>query len=357
MFKKILIGFGIIAILLTITPFIAVDYWWIRVFDFPHVQLTFLTSFAILIYFIRFNFKSIEDYAFISVLIACCFFQFLKIYPYTSFAPFEALKSDESSKNSIKIFTSNVLQENEKKHLVLEEIKTLNPDLILLTEVNNNWLNVLNKDLEREYEFKFEYPLENTYGMVLYSKLKLINPKLKFLVSDSIPSIHTKILSKNGDSIQLFAIHPTPPVPQENPMSTDRDAEMMMIAKKSIEAKLPVIVLGDFNDVAWSETSKLFKRVSGLLDSRLGRGMFNTFSAKSYILKWPLDHIFISSEFRVKTIEVRNDVNSDHFPLFTEFTFEPEKAHLQKEEKPSKKDLKVANNQIEKFLKNDKRNK
>ena len=57
--------FGLLAIVLTIAPFVAADYWWIRVFDFPHIQLTILTGVALLLYFIKFNIRWIEDYIFV----------------------------------------------------------------------------------------------------------------------------------------------------------------------------------------------------------------------------------------------------------------------------------------------------
>ena len=355
MFKKFLIGFGVLAIILTITPFIAVDYWWVRMFDFPHTQLTFLTLIAIIVYFIKFDFKNIKDYAFISILIFCCFFQFTKIYPYTSFAKFEVLPSTKSIDKGLKIYTANVYQKNKKSNFLINDIKQLNPDLIVLTEVNRRWINEL-QDAMKSYKFKHEVPLDNTYGMAVYSKYELKDSETKFLVSDSVPSIHTKLILPTKDVIQLFAIHPTPPMPQENPMSTDRDTEMMMVAKMSLDAELPVIVLGDFNDVAWSETSKLFKQVGELLDARIGRGMFNTYNAKSFLMKWPLDHIFISEEFRVHNIEVRKSIESDHYPLYTEFTFEPDNSDMQKAEKVTSENLESVENQISEFKKNDPRN-
>lgn len=337
-----------VAIVLTLMPFIALDFWWIRIFDFPHLQLTFLTFAAILFYIIRFDFKAWRDYFFISILISCSIFQLAKIYPYTKFADFEVLDSQKNDPG-FSLFTSNVLQKNEKHHLLKSMSKTLDADIILFTETDVKWMMAIKKDLNSSYTDEVEVPKDNTYGMLLYSKLELFDTEIKYLVSDSIPSIHTKFKLASNDTIQLYAIHPTPPMPQENPLSTDRDAEMMMIAKLALDSKYPVIVIGDFNDVAWSQTSKLFQSVSRLLDLRKGRGLYNTYNADSYFMRWPLDHIFISSDFKLKKVELCEDVNSDHFPLYTELSYEPEDRILHQRPNPTAEELKRAEDQIEKF--------
>jgi len=188
--------------------------------------------------------------------------------------------------------------------------------------------------------------------MALYSKFPLADAETKFLVSDSIPSIHTKVILKSNDTIQLIAIHPTPPMPQENPKSTDRDAEMMMIAKKALESNYPTIVLGDFNDVAWSITSKLFQKISRLLDLRKGRGLYNTYNAKNFVLRWPLDHAYVSSEFRLKNFDRGEKIGSDHFPLYFQLTLEPSLKNEQELPYPSNSDLKSAQDQIDNYYKN-----
>lgn len=351
--KKTLTIFGFIAIILTLMPFVAMDYWWIRMFDFPHLQLTTLTGLAILIYFIKFNFKNWRDYFFVFILITCLIYQFSKILPYTTFSDFEVLTSTDDS-SSIKLFTSNVLQKNTDYNLLNITAQKRDADILLFTETDKNWQKHIIKKLPKSYKYAVEVPKENTYGMLLYSKLPLFDTQIKYLVSDSIPSIHTKIKLNKKDTIQLFAIHPTPPMPQENPNSTDRDAEMMMIAKSTLESGYPVIVIGDFNDVAWSQTSILFQNVSRLLDARKGRGLFNTYDAKNVFLRWPLDHIFISSEFRLTTIERCEYVGSDHFPLFTVLSFEPKLKNSQERPMPSKNELKRAEEQINKFLETNK---
>ena len=335
--------FGVFAIVLTLMPFVAVNYWWIRMFDFPHLQLTFLTSLAILLYVIRFDFRAWQDYVFIAVLIGCVLFQFTKIYPYTAFSDYEVLEADSVS--SLKFYTANVHQKNQETSKLISQIDAMNADVMLFTEVNNFWQNTISNQISKDYKYHIKFPLNNTYGMALYSKLPLVDSKVRFLVSDSIPSIHTKVEISPNNLIQIYAIHPTPPMPSENPMSTDRDSEMMQIAFLARDSKLPVVVIGDFNDVAWSETSRLFQRVSGLLDLRKGRGLFNTYSAKSYILRWPLDHIFISEEFRHVAAKTGNDINSDHFPFYAELSFEPNIAEAQLPKPPSNEDLKNAKKQ------------
>lgn len=356
MLKKFLFGFGFIAIILTIIPFLPFDFWWIRMFDFPHVQLTVLTAIALLFFTYKFNFKSVKDYSFVTLLSLCFLFQVSKIYPYTVFSSHKILESSDNQKETIKILTANVLQKNNNFNLLIDEIQSLKPDVLLLTEVNQEWINKLKNVTQSNFSNSEIYPLDNAYGIALYSKYPLINTETKFLVADTIPSIHTKLILKSGDTIQLYAIHPTPPILMENKTSTDRDAEMMMIAKKSMEQKLPVIVCGDFNDVAWSKTSRVFERVSQLLDPRKGRGTYNTYNAKSFLWKWPLDHIFVSSEFRIKELEIANSIKSDHYPLYTEFTFEPDVKQEQQAPKVSDEDLKFANEQIENFLEEKRKN-
>ncbi len=345
--KRFLQVFGAIAVLFTFLPYIPIDYWWIRVFDFPHFQLTLLTLTALLAYFIRFDIKSKNDYAFVVVLIGCFLFQASKIYPYTRLADFEVKMNTQSiADRTLRIFTANVLQKNKNAQKLLAEIKRYDADIMLFTETNRRWQNDILPTVNTNYKYRKEIPLDNTYGMLLYSKFPLIHPQVKFIVDDSIPSIHALVRIPSGDTVQIYGIHPTPPVPTHNMSSTDRDAEMMKIALKSLDAKYPVIVVGDFNDVAWSESTSLFQSVSGLLDIRKGRGFFNTYNAKSLIFRWPLDHIFVSEHFRVIKIELGNDIESDHFPIFVNLSFEPDGAATQKSNPPTEEQLESAREQI-----------
>lgn len=347
--KSFLQALGLLAVLLTLLPFVAADYWWIRMFDYPHVQLTIFTLVALLVYFFRFDIKSWRDYAFVGVLGVCFLFQLLKIYPYTPFSDVQVENNERIDPgNTFSLLVSNVLQKNKEYDRVLDEVLTMDPDVVIFTETNAEWQKNLKPALNRfGYSYQIEMPLDNTYGMLLYSRLKLVHPEVQFLLEDSIPSMHTKMETPSGATVELHVIHPTPPLPPHDESSTDRDAQMMMVAKMARNSKFPVIVAGDFNDVAWSESTSLFQNVSGLLDPRIGRGFFNTYNANSWLMRWPLDHLFVSEEFRVMDLELGNDVESDHFPLYAKLSLEPEQAFEQKMEPASPEDLKDAEKQIE----------
>lgn len=345
--KSILQALGLVAILFTLLPFIAADYWWIRVFDFPHIQLTILTLVALVTYFIKFDLKRAEDYVFAAALGACFVFQLARIYPYIPHGNYDLMDANmEAEAVPMKFYIANVYQDNEKPGKLIQEIKTRDADVVLLMETNVRWKNDV-KEAVSNYPYRVEVPLNNTYGMLLYSKFPFKNEQVKYLVDDSIPSIHTILQLPGGKEVQLYCIHPTPPMPQENPSSTDRDAEMMLVAKSAKNNKLPVIVAGDFNDVAWSQSTTLFKDVSGLLDPRIGRGFYNTFSANSFLMRWPLDHFFASDEFRLIKMGLGEDIDSDHFPAHFEVQLEPEIASEQTPEESTQEQREDADEQIQ----------
>ncbi|MGJ8684435.1 MAG: endonuclease/exonuclease/phosphatase family protein [Nonlabens sp.] len=341
---------GFIAALLSLLPLIAADYWWIRIFDFPHIQLTAFTLLAILLYFFTFKPKWVNDYAYISILLGCFVFQFLKFIDYTPLYPVELKDSSTnvSSENVVSIYTANVLQKNKEGEKLFVEIKEKQPDLIVFTETNQRWSEQIKSAIGDAYPYKIEQPQDNTYGMLVYSKLALSDSAIKFQVDPEIPSIHTKVSMKNGELFQLYAIHPTPPMPQHNPTSTDRDRELILTAMASNKSEIPVIVLGDFNDVAWSDSTQLTKTIGKLLDLRIGRGFYNTYHAQYPLFRWPLDHILLSPEFRLKDAGTGVDFESDHFPSWAVLTFEPELSKDQSPIEPTKEDWKQAKKQMKK---------
>ena len=80
--------------------------------------------------------------------------------------------------------------------------------------------------------------------------------------------------------------------------------------------------MGDFNDVAWSDTSQRFKRVGGYLDPRIGRGLYASFKATSWVLRCPIDQIFVTPDVAISALRRGPFVGSDHFPMIATVRFD-----------------------------------
>lgn len=345
--KILLYVFGSLAILFTFLPFLKLDNWWIRIGDFPRLQIAvvcFLVLIPLIVFFKPFNFYNLT---FITLLSFSAIYQIYCILPYTPVYPKQVeLAKNYNPQKIIKLLISNVFIENDDYGKLLELIEKVNPDVILLAEPDEKWLNEISR-IKKNYPYFIERPLDNAYGMALYSRLELINPQLKFLVEDDIPSIHTDVKLPSGDIIKLYCLHPRPPIPTESLDSTERDAELIMVGKEIEKLDEPTIIAGDLNDVAWSRTTTLFQKISELLDPRIGRGLYSSFHADHWFIRFPLDHVFHSKHFRLADLQRLPNIGSDHFPIYIALSYETTAEFTQKTPEAKPEDEKEADEMID----------
>lgn len=313
---------GIFLIIVTVLPFCRAGLWWIRIFDFPCAQVAFLGVMILVTWLVLYVQEEALFFstAIIPFLVGSLLIQGYRIYPYTIFARKESLPSrDDDPERTISILTANVLMKNRNPQRLMTFIEKHDPDLILLTETNLWWEQAM-ISLEMRYRFTIKKPLENTYGILLYSRLTLLDSKIKFLVEDDVPSVHTTLKLPSGETVDFYGLHPRPPRIGQD--AHERDAELLIVGRTIALQKRPSIVAGDLNDVAWSHSTRLFIRRSGLEDPRIGRGFFNTFPTHLPFLRFPMDHIFHSEHIRLNRLQVLDAFGSDHFPILAVLSFE-----------------------------------
>ncbi len=234
------------------------------------------------------------DYLLFAILLGCLFHLLVLILPFSPFGKKMIGKAASTDDSPIfNVLVSNVFQDNQQYYKMLQLVQHRNPDIIFLLETNNDWLEGV-KILRQDFPYAIELPLDNTYGLLFYSKWPILRQQINYLIDKEIPSIVAEV-AFHHHSIKIFGLHPSPPVPQENTYSTDRDAEILMVGKMTKKETGPCLVIGDLNDVAWSYTTELFLKISGLLDPRRGRGLYSTFHARYPFLRWPLDHFFVKN--------------------------------------------------------------
>jgi endonuclease/exonuclease/phosphatase (EEP) superfamily protein YafD len=332
---------GLLLALAAVLPWIRQGDWWIRVFDFPRLQLAAGGIGVLLGY--RFVTPSPWTYGVQLLVVLATLYQLNRIRPFTRFGPKQVQSAGASDPDAsrLRVMIVNVWMPNRRADGLISLVHRYEPDILLAVETDVWWASEL-KSLEQTYPYTVCHPLPNTYGMLLLSRYPLVRPEVRFLIEDGVPSIATGVQLPDGTRLRFQALHPRPPRPTKRQDSTNRDAELVIVGDQLAEEKGPTIVAGDLNDVAWSYTTDLFQRISGLLDPRRGRGMYNSFNARIPLLRFPLDHIFHSEHFRVVRLERLEKFGSDHFPLFIELSFQCNAARTQNTPEADVEDHKLA---------------
>jgi endonuclease/exonuclease/phosphatase (EEP) superfamily protein YafD len=330
----------------TLLPLFRGHHWGLRVFDFPRAQMLALGATLFGGGLCRWRRLARTDRVLTALAGAAAAGQAVQIYPYTRLAREEVLTVPEAAPGpSVILLCANVYQFNRRSRGLLGLIARHSPHMVLLTETDSWWANQL-KELEAEYPFVVRKPLENTYGMMLYSKHELVDPEVRFLVQPDVPSIRTVVRLPENQDIFFYGVHPKPPG-TETPEgdlrgSGARDTELVLVAREVGEWQGPTIVAGDFNDVAWSHTTRLFQRLSRLLDPRIGRGLFSTFPVNHPWFRYPLDHLFHSEHFSLVAFKRLPAIGSDHFPILAALKLTPQAAREQEPPRADEEDQEEA---------------
>lgn len=310
-------------------------HWFIRGWDFPRVQILVLAWSAAAILFaseaVTGNSPLLPRWMPLSCAIGLTAWHGFRILPYTRVLPRQAQSTarhkrqdHHSDPSSIRVVVSNVEEENQQYDRWRRVIGQADPDILIALEINEAWAQAAGPLFDR-YAHRIIQTQDNWYGMMVLSRLPIRQQRIRYLVQDDIPSIDAEIQLDDDRIIRLIAVHPRPPEPWRDNDAIARDAELTLWGQELSEEDRPTIIGGDLNDVAWSSTTRLFLRVSGMLDPRRGRGFFNTFHAKYWFCRFPLDHIFHSPHFTVSDIHRLPSIGSDHFPILIDLRLEPER--------------------------------
>lgn len=327
---------GIFLLAVTLLPLIPTGKWYVRWWDFPRLQIACLLLIPVLIASVlsaQNGFKA-ELMCWMIVLLAALTWQSIHILP---FSPLWKTEVEDSCQNgdqrSLKLMVSNLDYENATPNDVIQQLAEEQADILLLIEIDDAWRDRLDA-LRARYTYRHETIRGEGLGMAIWSMLPIIDSQTKHLVSDRRASLWVQLEMLGGDSIHFVGVHPTPPGLVDSTGDTRRDsrvrdAELIMIAREiALNRDDAWIVAGDFNDVAWSHTTRLFKRTSGLLDPRIGRTFMGTFMANYPPFRCPIDHVFLSEGFTLYSLNRKRICGSDHFAILASVSLEDPHAGL-----------------------------
>lgn len=354
--RIVLSALAALFVLATALPLIRKPYWWVRSFDFPRAQLTVgaLATFAALAGVLVATVSqsggaavSGASWGLLGLLAVSVVYQISRMLPYTRLRSPRSLPADVVVEGrSLRLVISNVLMTNRDSERWLRVVQAEDPDVVVAVETDGWWAEATGV-LKETHPHAIQLPQDDTYGMCVYSRFPLERVEVRHLVEPEVPSLFLSARLPGGDLVRFVFLHPRPPRPDTRQGSQLRDAELVLAAREVTTYERPVVVAGDLNDVAWSFTTDLFQKLSGLLDPRIGRGFFATFHADHWWLRYPLDHVFHSDDLALVELRRLDHVGSDHFPMLIELAVDPSKRALQHAPEADESDEAAAEDAVE----------
>jgi endonuclease/exonuclease/phosphatase (EEP) superfamily protein YafD len=223
----------------------------------------------------------------------------------------------DTSNTPYRLLLQNVLTSNPNHDLLRNWILKNDPDVVVLIEVNQRWLN----DLALEnvgYSYNVEVPRPDNFGIAVYSKHPIVEHDILFFSDFRVENIAVTI-DLGGTPMTVVGIHPPPPKRRDG--AEFRNQHIRNATAFAAMKNTPAIVAGDLNLTPFSPWFRTFTQRSSLRSSQNGFGFQGTWPAQLLpLFRIPIDHVLISDEINVMTREVGPPIGSDHLGIILDFT-------------------------------------
>ena len=280
--------------------------WWI--FDlFNHFRVQYFIGLAILAILFAAGGRFIATF----VCAATAVFNLILLLP-----PYLQSPSSENSQRTYRLFSANVLQQNERYDLAIAAIEEANPDLIVLVEVNQKWMEAL-KSIRQKYPYAPSFLREDNYGIALFSRYPLLSSNVYNFCDVDIPTV-TGTFEVDGEALTLVGTHPPPP--KSSRQAHLRNQQLAAMGRWASQQSGLLILAGDMNASPWTPFFKDLIRKSKLKDSRNGFGIQPSWPVRMPFLRVPIDQVLVSPAVNVHLGRLGPITGSDHLPVIVDFS-------------------------------------
>ncbi|HWA97772.1 MAG TPA: endonuclease/exonuclease/phosphatase family protein [Pirellulales bacterium] len=305
-------GWGVLHVLalalvaLTVATFFARSSWMVELTTHFRAHYAMLLAIAAVVYgFAR-------RWVMTAVAGVFAIVNFWVVVPY--YVPGNAPRSNMTAK-PLRVALAALHADADDHEPALRYFRTLKADLFVVTEVTPEWSEEL-KALEGFKAVQTFPRSTDGQGLAVLSHLPLAD-----VTTEESPSgipVLIAHLTFERTPITVIGAHPTPPWSEHS--AAQRNEALEHLAHVVNQQSGPVIVLGDLNTTSWSPYFADLLRETGLVDSRLGRGIqptwypSTTFVAPEFV-RIPLDHCLISEGIGVSDRRLGPFLGSDHLPI------------------------------------------
>ena len=301
--------------LAAIVPELGVAAWWALMWEFPRPHALVLA--------VVLGLAALALRAWIPLLAfaAVAAVQAAHVLPYTPLARPQVTRVLEAEAGApIELVVLNVKMDLEDRAPVIEYLRGIEPDILLLMEVDETWIEEVRPILDR-YETTVSEPRGNYYGMVLATNLPAERAEAHYFEKGT-PAVVADLEAPDGGLFTFLGLHPQPPQPGRD-MSDHRD-QLLEAGELARQAGRPVVAAGDFNEPGWATASREFRRMGDYLDPRVGRFTRASFDAGHPFMRFAIDHVYVTTGIDLISYGRGPEAGSDHRPITARFAVTPE---------------------------------
>ena len=281
------------------------QFWWVLDL-FSHFRVQYLISISVILSLLLIG----RRFRTAAVLGLCLAGNLACVLPYYVTGRHDA----PAASTVLRAISLNVNTANQNYDLVKELVRTGDPDIILLTEVDSAWVAAL-ADVQAAYPFQEIEPRPDNFGIALYSRLPCVECKIIYLGEAGLPSV-TAELVVGTRKLTVLGTHALPPINDSYSRLRNNQIEAVAVYAASIQG--PKVLLGDLNTSPWSYWFRKLLKESALTDGAMGTGIRATWPTDSILLRIPIDFCLVSPEVIVKDLRIGPNVGSDHFPVIAD---------------------------------------
>lgn len=208
------------------------------------------------------------------------------------------------------VVSFNVSQRASIRDLTFSWIDTVEPDLVVLTNVTADWLN--GAEVAAPYRFLNELPVDRTFGIAVLARDELEVETLRITpVRDVVARVEASI----GDRpVVIFAVQS--PASSNEADAEVRDEYFAEVASLAREETVSTVVVGDFESTSWSHTFRSLLADADLVDSLEGYGIQTTWPTDRWtFLRLPFDHLVHSPDLTTVDRYTGPPLGVEHKPI------------------------------------------
>ena len=228
------------------------------------------------------------------------------------------------------VMSANLLMINQETDAVIEQIRAVEPDVLLLQEYTEHWRAALEGALVEAYPYRIGAPRSDSFGMAIYSDRPFVEAELYLPMGPvRLPTMRA-VVELGGREVAIYNIHLLPP--HRIRYVADRRAQFADLLGLLADEPLPMIVAGDFNFTPASAYAEALRDL-GLRDAHdlaaWGRGA--TWPAHPVFRYLPvpglrLDQIYLSERLTALDARTGAPAGSDHRPIIAAVAFRESEA-------------------------------